>query len=182
MPFAIIALCMSNVRSTQFIAGLGSPSATSGKNAQLWGFWPVDPGPRGVQLNNFKIDLADGVAPAAYKFKLDKKDMIVMIKSKTASKHHVRTVQTWSHAILAGNRIPPEAICGHKQNGNRADWSDSGEVWYCNHPFYTRSALNPLEPPRLSRLPKNDRSSTQQNAAAKASAAEKKLEDIVKSS
>ena len=35
-------------RSTQFIAALGDPGATSGSGAQSWGLWPLDPGPRGV--------------------------------------------------------------------------------------------------------------------------------------
>ena len=39
--------------STQFIAALGDPGATSGGGAQLWGLWPVDPGPRGVELNSY---------------------------------------------------------------------------------------------------------------------------------
>jgi hypothetical protein len=38
----------------QFIAALGDPGATSGSNAQLWGLWPVDPGPRGVNLSRFE--------------------------------------------------------------------------------------------------------------------------------
>ena len=33
---------------TQFIAALGAPSDTHGSNAQLWGLWEKDPGPRGV--------------------------------------------------------------------------------------------------------------------------------------
>jgi len=32
---------------TQFIAALADPNATSGSNAQSWGLWSKDPGPRG---------------------------------------------------------------------------------------------------------------------------------------
>jgi hypothetical protein len=55
--------------STQFIAALGEPGATSGSNAQLWGLWPKDPGPRGVRLNRYEqlID-AGSIAPAKWKF------------------------------------------------------------------------------------------------------------------
>jgi len=54
---------------TQFIAALGDPRATSGSGAQSWGLWPVDPGPRGVELSNYKrLKDADGVAPARWKF------------------------------------------------------------------------------------------------------------------
>jgi hypothetical protein len=54
---------------TQFIAALADPAAKSGDNAQVWGHWIDDPGPRGVRLGNFSALLAnDGVAPAKWKF------------------------------------------------------------------------------------------------------------------
>jgi hypothetical protein len=54
---------------TQYIAALGDPRATSGNGAQLWGLWPLDPGPRGVKLSRYQL-LKDtgGVAPARWKF------------------------------------------------------------------------------------------------------------------
>jgi hypothetical protein len=55
--------------STQFIAALGNPGATSGNGAQLWGLWPLDPGPRGVKLNRYQsLKNSGGVAPARWKF------------------------------------------------------------------------------------------------------------------
>ena len=55
--------------STQFIAALGDPGATSGSGAQSWGLWPLDPGPRGVELNSYqRLKDAGGVAPARWKF------------------------------------------------------------------------------------------------------------------
>lgn len=54
--------------STQYIAALGNPDATSGSGAQSWGLWPVDPGPRGVKLNRYHaLKDAGGVAPARWK-------------------------------------------------------------------------------------------------------------------
>jgi hypothetical protein len=54
---------------TQYIAALGDPGATSGSGAQLWGLWPLDPGPRGVKLNRYpSLKEAGGVAPAHWKF------------------------------------------------------------------------------------------------------------------
>lgn len=54
---------------TQFIAALGDPSASSGTNANEWGIWRVDPGPRGVRLHQFKqLEAAGGVAPAGWTF------------------------------------------------------------------------------------------------------------------
>ena len=55
--------------STQFIAALGDPGATSGNGAQSWGLWRLDPGPRGVWLNNYEqLEAAGGVTPAQWKF------------------------------------------------------------------------------------------------------------------
>lgn len=54
---------------TQYIAALGDPGATSGSGAESWGLWQIDPGPRGVQLSDYKSLKADGdVAPAQWKF------------------------------------------------------------------------------------------------------------------
>ena len=58
---------------TQFIAALGDPAATSGSGAEAWGLWPVDPGPRGVRLENYdQLKANRGVAPAQWK--LDSSD------------------------------------------------------------------------------------------------------------
>jgi hypothetical protein len=55
--------------STQYIAALGDPGATAGSGAQSWGLWPLDPGPRGVELENYgRLKNAGGVAPARWKF------------------------------------------------------------------------------------------------------------------
>ncbi|NOU09770.1 MAG: hypothetical protein HOO98_07105 [Nitrospira sp.] len=55
--------------STQYIAALGNPGATSGSGAQSWGLWPLDPGPRGVKLNRYpSLTNSGGVAPARWKF------------------------------------------------------------------------------------------------------------------
>jgi hypothetical protein len=50
---------------TQYIAALGPSKATSGSNAETWGLWGQDPGPRGVRLKNFSR-LPNGVAPAGW--------------------------------------------------------------------------------------------------------------------
>lgn len=54
---------------TQYIAALGDPKATSGTDAQTWGFWSVDPGPRGVWSTDYAELLANaGKAPAGWQF------------------------------------------------------------------------------------------------------------------
>ena len=55
--------------STQYIAALGAPGATSGSGAESWGLWPLDPGPRGVRLSSLEqLEEAGGLAPARWKF------------------------------------------------------------------------------------------------------------------
>ena len=55
--------------STQYIAALGDPGATSGSGAQSWGLWPLDPGPRGVKLTHYqRLKDAGGLAPAGWQF------------------------------------------------------------------------------------------------------------------
>jgi hypothetical protein len=51
----------------QYIAALGPMDATSGNNAETWGLWAQDPGPRGVRLKSLDRLLANGgVAPAGW--------------------------------------------------------------------------------------------------------------------
>ncbi len=54
--------------STQYIVALGDPSASSGNNAQSWGLWHQDPGPRGCLLKDYEHLKTTGVAAAQWKF------------------------------------------------------------------------------------------------------------------
>jgi len=63
------------VPQTQFIAACIDPvtgsamKTSSGKGAETWGIWRVDPGPRGVRLEAFKqLEANGGMAPAKWKF------------------------------------------------------------------------------------------------------------------
>ena len=54
--------------TTQFIAALADPTETDGTNAQHWGLWTRDPGPRGVWLSLFPVLAATGFAPAGWAY------------------------------------------------------------------------------------------------------------------
>jgi len=57
----------------EFIVALGDLSASSGSDAQTWGLWNQDPGPRGCMLDDYpKLKASGGIAPAQWKF--DSKD------------------------------------------------------------------------------------------------------------
>ena len=53
---------------TEFIAALGAPGDTHGDNAESWGLWQKDPGPRGVWLGLFPALKTAGTAPAGWQF------------------------------------------------------------------------------------------------------------------
>lgn len=53
----------------QYIAALGDPRATSGNDAETWGLWEKDPGPRGVMLSQFaELMATGGVAKAGWSY------------------------------------------------------------------------------------------------------------------
>ena len=56
--------------TTQFLAALADPTASSGTGADQWGLWRQDPGPRGVWLRDYASVLqnSDNVAPRGWKF------------------------------------------------------------------------------------------------------------------
>jgi len=56
----------------QYIVALGDPSANSGSDAETWGLWNQDPGPRGCRLDSYSELKATGVAPAKWAY--DQKD------------------------------------------------------------------------------------------------------------
>lgn len=54
---------------TQYIAALGDFAAKSGSDAESWGFWALDPGPRGVRIRNYQdLKARAGVAPSGWQF------------------------------------------------------------------------------------------------------------------
>ena len=48
------------INPIQFIAALGDPQSSSGSGASQWGIWRVDPGPRGVHLEEYELIQAMG--------------------------------------------------------------------------------------------------------------------------
>jgi hypothetical protein len=68
-PSSVKAAANFKPVATQFLAALADPAAKSGTGAETWGLWIVDPGPRGVRLDQFEKLKANGnVAPAEWKY------------------------------------------------------------------------------------------------------------------
>ena len=54
---------------TQYSAALGDWQAASGTDAETWGLWAIDPGPRGVDIGDYGDLLANaGLAPDGWQF------------------------------------------------------------------------------------------------------------------
>jgi hypothetical protein len=53
---------------TQFIAAQAGPDEAAGGNAQDWGLWVQDPGPRGLWLSLYPALAVTGIAPAGWRF------------------------------------------------------------------------------------------------------------------
>jgi hypothetical protein len=113
----------------QYIAALGDPRATSGTNAQTWGLWRQDPGPRGVTLSRYeRLVQAGGVAPAGWKF--DSADWWL--------EEHGLIMEAPSFPIPAGiyfvtgNREKQSALTVHPPDANGMQrWNlDSGVTLY----------------------------------------------------
>ena len=77
LTFATLLLCLMPAHAetvitpipTQYIAALGPVTAHSGNNAETWGLWAVDPGPRGVRLSSYQdLKSNGGVAPSQWTF------------------------------------------------------------------------------------------------------------------
>jgi hypothetical protein len=58
--------------STQYMATLGNPEASSGTGAQTWGIWRQDPGPRGVWLDNLgQLRAASESTPSSWELDIN---------------------------------------------------------------------------------------------------------------
>lgn len=68
-PFVAHAEATFTRIPTQFIAALGDPKASSGIDAHTWGLWAIDPGPRGVNIEDYaNLTVNADVAPDGWKF------------------------------------------------------------------------------------------------------------------
>lgn len=128
---------------TQFIAALADPGETSGSNAQDWGIWVKDPGPRGVWLSLFPALSAAGFAPAGWAY--DPKEWwleehgLIMEKPRfpLAPGQYVVTGGREVTTILTVN--PPDAAGA--QAWSLADGATVGQVTHlaCRAAVYTSS-------------------------------------------
>jgi hypothetical protein len=146
---APVALAQTKFRriSTQFIAALGAEDATSGDNAQSWGLWSLDPGPRGVRLNRYEqLKAAGGVAPANWQF--DNADW--WLEEHGLIMEQPKFPLPAGQYLVTGDRATTAALTVHAadSNGNRrwelADGATLYDVTHlgCRSARYTPAAGN----------------------------------------
>jgi hypothetical protein len=125
---------------TQFIAALGEPGATSGNNAQHWGLWRKDPGPRGVNLARIaQLRDAGGIAPARWQFDSDAwwlEEHGLIMEAPEFPLPPGRYWVTGNRSVQAGLTIhPPD------RDGNQAWALDDGATLHDVTHLACRSAL-----------------------------------------
>jgi len=142
---------------TQYIAALGDPNASSGNNAQTWGLWSVDPGPRGVKLKHYEqLEVAGGVAPARWLF--DSSDWWLEENGLIMEQPEFPLIP--GEYIVTGNRKTISVLTVHAadENGNQRWELDKGATLHdvthlgCRSARYTpassTTACSPAQAPR----------------------------------
>lgn len=133
---------------TQFIAALAGPSDTHGSNAEHWGLWTRDPGPRGVWLSLFPVLAAAGVAPAGWSYDpaewwLEEHGLIM--EKPQFPLPPARYIVTGGRKVTSVLTIAPPDATG-AQSWTLADGATIGDVTHlaCRAAVY--SAENPATP------------------------------------
>ena len=130
---------------TQYIAALGDSAATSGNDAQTWGFWTMDPGPRGVWIKDFARLLANGsVSPSGWQYKpegwwIEEHGLIMDAPSFPLPPG--KYVVTGGREVTAVLTVEPADAAGH-QAWSLADGATVHDVTHlhCRAALYTAAA------------------------------------------
>jgi len=142
---------------TQYIAALGDANSSSGNNAQTWGLWSVDPGPRGVRLKHYEqLEAAGGVAPARWLF--DSSDWWLEENGLIMEQPQFPLIP--GKYIVTGDRKTTSVLTVHAadENGNQRWELDKGATLHdvthlgCRSARYTpasgTTACSPAQAPR----------------------------------
>ena len=127
---------------TQYIAALGDPTSTSGDDAQTWGFWALDPGPRGVWISDYpELLAAGGLAPEGWQFEpagwwLEEHGLIM--ESPSFALPPGQYVVTGGREVTTVLTVEPADAAGH-QSWNLADGATIYDVTHlgCRAALYT---------------------------------------------
>jgi hypothetical protein len=115
--------------STQYIVALGDPNANSGTDAQTWGLWRQDPGPRGCLLGDYdKLKASGGIAPAQWKF--DNKDWWLEEHGSVMEKPDF-PLPPGKYVVTGGREITTVLTIDPMDNNGKERWElDNGAKLY----------------------------------------------------
>ena len=114
---------------TQFIAALGNPKDSSGVGASNWGIWRVDPGPRGVNLSDWKqLKEMGGLSPAGWVF--DQNDWWVEENGLIMEKPDF-PIPPGQYVVTGGRET--QAILTIHPDGDKWELSDSAKLHDVTH-------------------------------------------------
>ena len=137
--------------ATQYIAALGDKDAKSGDDAQIWGLWPVDPGPRGVRLSSYgNLKSNNGVAPANWKF--NQSDWWLEEHGLIMEKPTFPIIPG-KYVVTGGRRAQARLTVEPKSSDGKQHWAlDNGASLYdvthlgCRAANYTPASANSCSP------------------------------------
>lgn len=136
---------------TQYIAALGDSTAKSGDSAETWGLWPIDPGPRGVMLNNYaNLKASNNRAPAKWKFDdakwwLEEHGLIM--------EQPIFAIAPGKYVVTGGRTVTAILTISPKGSDGKQHWDlDKGASLYdvthlgCRAAVYTPTTANSCTP------------------------------------
>lgn len=136
---------------TQYIAALGNSDAKSGDDAQIWGLWPVDPGPRGVRLSSYgNLKSNNGIAPANWTF--NQSDLWLEEHGLIMEKP-VFPIVSGKYVVTGGRSAQAVLTVEPKGSDGKQHWSlNNGATLYdvthlgCRAANYTPASANSCSP------------------------------------
>ena len=136
---------------TQYIAALGDKDAKSGGDAEAWGLWPIDPGPRGVRLSSYEnLKSNNGIAPAKWIF--NKSDWWLE-EHGLIMEHPVFPILPGQYVVTGGRAAQAVLTIQPKGSDGKQHWAlNNGATLYdvthlgCRAANYTPASPNSCSP------------------------------------
>lgn len=128
------------IHPMQFFAALGDPNSQSGVGAEKWGVWSLDPGPRGIPLDQFDETISSGRKVSPVGWEIDPK--VFWLEEHGIWMEAPRYNLQPGRYLVTGGRLRTSVLTIHPADENGAmKWSLDGGVLYDVTHLPCRSAL-----------------------------------------
>ena len=129
--------------NTQFIAALGDPMSSKGSGARNWGIWRIDPGPRGIHIQDYSLlKMMGGLAPSGWKFDAEdwwlEEHGLIMEKPDTP-------LPSGRYLVTGGRET--QAVLTVHEDGDTWDLSDGASLHDVTHLPCRSARYKPLSEP-----------------------------------